>query len=227
MQAPTTRRARRKAERPAEILDAAFEEFVRNGYAATRLEDVAQLAGVTKGTIYFYFDTKERVFEEMIRRNSQPICDELTAFIATLDGRYVDRLRTLIAFLYRRIVEDRVARETMRSLIAEGRRFPDLVDRHSAEVIQPFVERLRELLVAGIAAGEFRDTPALKFAEIILSPMMLLNVWGMLYDDRRQIDVKDFIDVHLDLLLNGLAIRSHPDATNAASCVSDRSLSND
>ena len=114
----------------------------------------------------------------MIRRNSQPICDELTAFFETLDGRYVDRLRTLIAFLYRRIVEDRVARETMRSLIAEGRRFPDLVDRHSAEVIQPFIERLRELLVAGIAAGEFRDTPALKFAENILSPMMLLRTSG-------------------------------------------------
>ena len=63
------KRARRKAERPAEILDAAFEEFAKSGYAATRLEDVAARACVTKGTIYFYFETKERVFDEMIRYN--------------------------------------------------------------------------------------------------------------------------------------------------------------
>jgi AcrR family transcriptional regulator len=65
-----TKRARSKAERPAEILDATFEEFVKNGYAATRQEDVAARAGVTKGTIYFYFETKERFFEEMVRHTS-------------------------------------------------------------------------------------------------------------------------------------------------------------
>lgn len=60
-------RARRKFERPGEILEAAFEEFVENGYAGTRLEDVAARAGVTKGTIYFYFESKEDVFASMVR----------------------------------------------------------------------------------------------------------------------------------------------------------------
>ena len=201
---PTMTRSRRKVERPAEILAAAFEEFVQHGYAATRLEDVAARAGVTKGTIYFYFDTKERVFDEMIRRNSQPMFQQLNDFVETLEGAYVDRLRKLIRFLYRRIAEDRVARETFRFLIAEGRRFPDLVDRHSAEFMQPFVERLRDMIDAGVKTGEFRATKALKCAEIILSPAMLLNVWWLLYEDRRQIDVGEFIDAHIDLLLNGL-----------------------
>ena len=207
MEAQPTIRARRKAERPAEILDAAFEEFVLHGYAATRLEDVAQRAGVTKGTIYFYFETKERLFEDVIRRNSQPTFIELTQLVATLTGSYVDRLRALIVFLYRRLAEDRVSRETFRFLIAEGRRFPDLVDRHSAECMEPFVAQLRDLLQAGIAAGEFRSAPALTFVEIIVSPAMLLSVWGLLYGDRRPIDVNAFIDAHVDLLLNGLAAR--------------------
>src|SRR5882757_1294467 len=88
MDAPTKPRARRKAERPAEILDAAFEEFVKHGYAATRLEDVAKLAGVTKGTIYFYFETKERVFDEMIRHKSQAFFPELGSYAEKLDGSY-------------------------------------------------------------------------------------------------------------------------------------------
>lgn len=207
MGAQTTTRARRKAERPAEILDAAFEQFVKHGYAATRLEDVAKEAGVTKGTIYFYFETKERVFEETIRRNSQPIFSELKAFVDTLDGCYVDRLRNLIVFLYRRMAEDRVSRETLRFLIAEGRRFPQLVDRHAAEFIDPFVEQLHDLLTAGVAAGEFRATPAIQFTEIIVSPAMLLKLMWLLFDDRRPVDLTAFIDAHVDLLLNGLAIR--------------------
>ncbi len=203
---PTTR-ARRKAERPAEILDAAFEEFVQNGFATTRLEDVALRAGVTKGTIYFYFETKEQVFEEMIRQKSQPLFAELRELAGRLEGSHVDRLRALLTFMYQQIVENRVCRETFRFLIAEGRRFPDLVDRHYDELVEPFLLQLRALLQSGVAAGEFRPGPASTYAEIVLSPAILLNVWWLLFDTRRQIDVSDFINAHVDLLLNGLAAK--------------------
>lgn len=199
------RRERRKAERPGEILDAAFEEFVQHGYAATRLEDVAARAGVTKGTIYFYFDTKERVFDEMIRHVSRPVFAELNAFIATLEGPFRARLRSLLGFLYQRIAEDRTSRETFRFLVAEGSRFPDLVQRHDEEFMDPFVSRLREMVEAGIKAGEFRATSAINFPEIIFSPMLLLTVWRLLFDKRQPIDVNAFIDAHFDLLMRGLA----------------------
>jgi AcrR family transcriptional regulator len=199
------RRERRKAERPGEILDAAFEEFVKHGYAATRLEDVATHAGVTKGTIYFYFDTKERVFDEMIRHVSRPVFAELNAFIATLEGPFRTRLRSLLGFLYQRIAEDRTSRETFRFLVAEGSRFPDLVQRHDEEFMDPFVSRLREMVEAGIKAGEFRATSAINFPEIIFSPMLLLTVWRLLFDKRQPIDVDSFIDAHFDLLMRGLA----------------------
>ena len=203
--APPRRRERRKAERPGEILDAAFEEFVRHGYAATRLEDVAKLAGVTKGTIYFYFDTKERVFDEMIRHVSRPVFAELNSFVTGLQGPYRTRLRALIGYLHTRMAGERVSRETLRFLIAEGARFPDLVERHYQAFMQPFTERLREMIAAGIEAGEFRATPAAKFPEVVVSPAILLNVWWMLFGDRRPIDVEAFIDAHFDLLMQGLA----------------------
>lgn len=198
-------RARRKAERPGEILDAAFEEFVKNGYAATRLEDVAQRAGVTKGTIYFYFETKERVFDEMIRHVSRSIFPELDGFVAALEGPYAARLKALIVFVYRRLAEDRVARENLRFLIADGSRFPDLVDRHYEEFIRPVIERFQALLEAGVAAGEFRAAPAIKFTELVMSPALLLSVWSLLFAERRKIDIATFIEANVDLLMNGLA----------------------
>jgi AcrR family transcriptional regulator len=199
-------RARRKAERPAEILDAAFEEFVKSGYAATRLEDVAKRAGVTKGTIYFYFETKERVFDEMIRHVSRSIFPELEGFAAALTGCYAARLQALIVFVYRRVAEDRVARETLRFLISEGSRFPDLVDRHYDEFMRPVIERFHALLAAGVAAGEFRASPAITFTELIMSPALLLSVWSLLFEGRRKIDFAAFIDANVDLLMNGLSM---------------------
>lgn len=198
-------RARRKAERPSEILSAAFEEFVKSGYSATRLEDVAKRAGVTKGTIYFYFDTKERVFAEMIRHVSRSMFPELDGFVASLTGPYSKRLHSLIIFVYSRLAEDRASREILRFLISEGSRFPDLVDRHYEEYLRPVIERFRELIEVGVTAGEFREAPAIKFTELIMSPALLLSVWSLLFESRKKIDVTDFIAAHVDLLMNGLS----------------------
>ena len=199
-------RARRKAERPAEILDAAFEEFVKNGYAATRLEDVAVRASVTKGTIYFYFETKERVFREMILHKSQAFFPELESYVRKLKGSHSSRLRALIVFVYRKIAEDRESRETLRFLIAEGSRFPDLVDRHHDEFVQPVIDQFRNVIEAGVAAGEFRASPASTFTEIVMSPALVLSLWSMLFGTRKQVDVAVFTEASIDLLMRGLAV---------------------
>lgn len=198
------KRARRKAERPAEILDAAFEEFVRSGYAATRLEDVAARACVTKGTIYFYFETKERVFDEMIRHKSQAFFPEVGGYAEKLEGSYNARLRSLIVFVYRKIAEDRTSRETLRFLIAEGSRFPDLVDRHYEEFVRPVIDQFSRLIEAGVKAGEFRAAPASGLTEIVMSPALLLSLWSMLFGTRKQIDVAAFTDASIDLIMKGL-----------------------
>jgi AcrR family transcriptional regulator len=206
MDAGMKKRARRKAERPAEILDAAFEEFVKNGYAATRLEDVAARASVTKGTIYFYFETKERVFDEMVRHKSRALFPELESYARSLEGPYKQRLHALIVFVYGKIAEDRAARETLRFLIAEGSRFPDLVDRHYDEFVEPVIDQFKSVIDGGIAAGEFRASPATAFPEIVMSPALLLSLWSMLFGTRRQIDVAAFTDASIDLLMKGLGL---------------------
>jgi len=198
------KRARRKAERPAEILDAAFEEFVKHGYSATRLEDVAALAGVTKGTIYFYFDTKERVFEEMVRHKTKEFLPQLADYALTLEGSHTDRLRALFMYSYAHIAENRASREVLRFLISEGGRFPELVDRHYDEFVMPMMEQFKRVIDAGVAAGEFRNAPAAEFTEIVMSPSLLLCLWSLLFGTRKHFDMAAFTEASTDLILRGL-----------------------
>lgn len=200
-------RAQRKATRPLEILDAAFEEFVAHGYVATRVEDIAARVGVTKGTVYFYFETKEVLFEAMFKHMAVPFTD-IRAQLKTLTGPYADRIKAFFNFFYERIVLDRRSREMLRFIISEGSRFPHVVDRHYEETIAPMFDAARELFEEGVAAGELRASAALQIPELTLSPAIMLSFWYMLFADRKPRDVKAFIDGHIDLLLNGMVTRA-------------------
>ena len=67
--ATAARRERRKEARPGELLAAALDLFVEKGFAATRSEEVAQRAGVSKGTLFLYFPTKEDLFKAVVRES--------------------------------------------------------------------------------------------------------------------------------------------------------------
>jgi AcrR family transcriptional regulator len=198
------KRTRRKAERPTEILDAAFEEFVKTGYSATRLEDVAKRAGVTKGTIYFYFETKERVFQEMMRHKSQALLPDLDRLAGQFEGSYAERFRRLLVFFFGRIAEDREEREMLRLLIAEGSRFPEMVDKYYDEFVQSVLNHFKQVIAAGVAAGEFRAAPAYSFTDVLVSPALLLSIWTILFGTRRPIDITAFTEASIDLLMNGI-----------------------
>jgi AcrR family transcriptional regulator len=119
-------RRRRKAERPQEILEAAFIEFSRNGYASTTLDQIAERAGVTKGTIYVYFENKEHLFISMVREITKSTFDTVHGMLETHEGSTADLLRAQFSFMYQHILEDRRRREVVRMLIAEAPRFPEL-----------------------------------------------------------------------------------------------------
>ncbi|MFB9949093.1 TetR/AcrR family transcriptional regulator [Rhizobium puerariae] len=195
-------RAEQKALRPLQILEAAFEEFVKNGYAASRVEDIAERVGVTKGTVYVYFPTKEQLFEAMIQHISAPLRKVLRTS-DTLKGRAAEKLQQFIELLYDHIVDDRKSRELMRFVIAEGARFPDLIDRHHEEFIAPIIGRIQEILDEGVALNEFRRKPA-EFADVTMSPMLAMVIVRLIFDDRQDIDRNAFRHEHLQLVLNSL-----------------------
>jgi AcrR family transcriptional regulator len=204
LEARTDTRRRRKAERPQEILEAAFVEFSRHGYAVTTLDRIAERAGVTKGTIYVYFENKEHLFISMVHAVKKPTLDTVRDMFERHDGSTAELLRAQFSFIYQHIVEDKRRREVVRMLIAEAARFPELADRYHAEILSPCLDMLREAIQRGIDRGEIRKSPIIDSPQVLFAPIVLLDEWMMMFDDRHPLDLKAYFEAHLDLVLNGL-----------------------
>ncbi len=206
-EARTEARRRRKAERPQEILEAAFAEFSRNGYAMTTLEQIAERAGVTKGTIYVYFDNKEHLFVSMVRHLMKATFDIVQDMFERHEGSTADLLREQFSFIYENIVEDRRRREMMRMLIAEASRLPALADRYHEDVHRPCMELLTRTIQRGMDRGEIRRSPIVDCPLTIIAPIAFVDVWLMMFDERHPLDLKAYFKAHLDLVLNGLLLK--------------------
>jgi AcrR family transcriptional regulator len=200
----TETRRRRKAERPHEILEAAFLEFSRNGYAVTTLDQIAERAGVTKGTIYVYFDNQEHLFISMVRELMKVTLDAVQEMFENHQGTTAELLRDQFSFIYQNIVEDRRRREVVRMLIAEAPRFPALADRYHEEIHRPCMELLKQAIQRGMDRGEIHHSAVTDCPLIIIAPIALVDVWMMMFDDRHPLDLKTYFNAHLDLVLKGL-----------------------
>jgi AcrR family transcriptional regulator len=200
----TDARRRRKAERPHEILEAAFAEFSRNGYAATTLEQIAERAGVTKGTIYVYFENKEHLFISMVREFTKAGTETVHGLFETHDGSTADLLRAQFSYIYQHIVENKRRREVVRMLIAEAPRFPALADRYHEEILRPCLDMLRQAIQRGVDRGEIRQSAIVDSPQVVMAPIALVDLWMMMFDDRQPLDLKTYFDAHLELVLSGL-----------------------
>jgi len=201
-------RRRRKAQRPKEIVEAAFEEFSRNGYAATTLDQIAERAGVTKGTIYVYFENKEQLFISMVREVTKATLDTVIDMFERHEGSTAELLRAQFSFIYQHIVEDRRRREVVRMLIAEASRFPALADRYHEEIHRPCLDLLQKAIQRGIDRGEIRRSAIIECPQVIMAPIALVDLWLIMYDTRQPLDLKAYFNAHIDLVLNGLLVKA-------------------
>lgn len=196
--------AQRKALRPLQILDAAFEEFVKNGYSAARLEDVARRADITKGTVYVYFETKEHLFKAVFDHASASFQEALKNYPRT--GDPVEELKAFFEFLFDRIVDDRKIRELFRIVVAEAPRFPDLMERHREVFIEPVLARTTSILEEGVLKKKFRAKPA-EHAKVVMSPLVGMVFSRLILDDRRTVGKTVVLSSQLELLFRGLLER--------------------
>ncbi|MGY2050007.1 TetR/AcrR family transcriptional regulator [Methylobacterium sp. JK268] len=201
-------RQRRKEERPGEILEAAFEEFAQNGFAATRLDDVAARAGITKGTIYVYFPSKEDLFVATFKEMVRPTMENIAALTESPQGTAMGILRTHFRFVYEHMVADRRGRELMRLLMGEGGRFPALAARWHDEVIGPAMDRMRAVIRYGVDRGEFRPGLEAAYPHLLFSPVMMAATWTTLFGDTRPLDFDAYYAAHLDMLERALCAAS-------------------
>ena len=201
---PTVRWRRRKDARPTEILEAALAVFAERGFASTRMDEIAQRAGVTKGTIYVYFENKEHLFISMVRELTKATLDTVHGMFERHEGSTASLLRELFGYIYQHIVEDRRRREVARMLIAEAGRFPALADRYYEEIHRRCLDMLERVIKRGIDRGEIRRSAVVDCPQVIIAPIALVDLWIMMYDDRQPLDLKRYFEAHVELVLNGL-----------------------
>lgn len=195
--------SRRKEERPGEILKAAMEEFSINGFAATRLDDVARRAGICKGTIYLYFKSKEELFEAVVRDRIIPYFEKMEAIELQSSGTASDILREQLQIIHRELVSTDT-RYIPKLMIGEGNRFPKLAEFYFREIITRIHRLLRTVIKRGVDAGEFRPEALDWNPQALLSPVLSAAMWRVVFDQFDPLDTQAMMDTHIDLILNAL-----------------------
>ncbi len=203
-------RKRRKEARPQELLDAALEVFVEKGFAASKMEDVASRAGVSKGTVYLYFPSKEELLKAVIRHNLSIAIAEGGGMAAGYEGSTADLLKLLALGWWERVGETQ-ASGIFKLIITEMRNFPEFAEFYAAEVIDPGQRLIESMLQRGIDRGEFREVPLRDTAHALIFPMLMLCLHkhsiGACSAAMAHTDPRAFIRNHIDLALHGLCRR--------------------
>lgn len=191
-------RQERSAERRQAILDAALEEFSVNGFAGTRLDDVARRAGVAKGTIYLYFNDKEFLFQELVRTMFAPIVHAIeNAPPSTLPVR--DTVERLIDLFVREVLGTR-RKDVIRLIIAEGPRFPKLAEFHHREVLSRVMAAISALMARAVERGEISNDVYVKFPQLVVAPGLVAVIWSGLFNRYAPLDVAAMMRAHLDII---------------------------
>ncbi len=206
-------RLRRKEARPLELLDAALALFVEHGFAATRIEDVAARAGVSKGTLYLYFPSKEELLKEVIRHKVVNQIAEGMDVIRQFEGSAAELFAVMIRLWWERIGET-PAGGIVKLMMCEVRNFPEIAQFYVDEVIAPSNRMMAQMVQRGVASGEFRPVDVQRVVSALVGPLVFLamNKHSLgACSVGHLLDAKSVIEAQIDLALNGLLAPSlHP-----------------
>ena len=195
---PVSNRAERSAERRAAIVEAAMDEFIARGFAATRLDDVAKRAGVAKGTLYLHFKDKESMFEELIRTAIVPLIGRMHA-PPPIGGSVRDAVEGFARAFIQEVASTRRG-DIVRLIVAEGPRFPSIADFYYREVVSRGLAGMRALIELGIARGEIKQKELARFPQILVAPALIAVIWQSLFSRHAPLDAIEMFRVHLDLI---------------------------
>lgn len=206
MQEEQGKRWRRRSDaRPSELTEAAFALFAERGFAATRLEDVAARAGVSKATIYRYFDNKDALFEAVVRSAIVPRFAEAEVLVEAYEGSSADLLRTFFKVVRTALAGPLPA--LLKMIVSESATFPQLATLWSDLAVTRVMALVRRIVERGIERKEFRDVDLEVIAPVIAGPVVLLGLWKQTFAHTcMQFDRERVLDQHIEVLLRGLAI---------------------
>lgn len=202
-------RQRRKEARPAELIEAALDLFAEKGFAATRLEDVARRAGVSKGTAYLYFPTKEALFKAAIRDLLVTKIEMGERDVEEWRGSSEELLRNTFEY-WAQVIRSRHG-GLLKLIVAEAKNFPDLASYYLTEVAERGRRLMAAVLSRGVESGEFRPIDVEATAMVIGCPLAFRSIWAHSLGCFEQQPIADdrFFETYFDLMLAGLRT-GHP-----------------
>lgn len=198
------RTSKAKRQRRQALLEAALDCFYQRGFQATRLEDIAEQAGVSKGTVYLYFDSKEQLFAGLIDHVALPIVEHIE--------QLAEHSHSLAAFLsgFRRFAVSVLSRpqmsQMMKILIGDGSHFPPLVEQYRQQVIQRLLGCIAGNLQAAQQRGEMIEGNAQLIAKLVVAPVVMSAIWQVVFatDKQAAMDLDGLFAEHENILYRAL-----------------------
>jgi AcrR family transcriptional regulator len=199
------KRARRPEARPDEILDAALEVFSEQGFAGARVEDIATRAGISKGAVYLYFDSKHEMLKALVRRLADRVIGAAEYLATAEHGDAELALRTLLAFMGAQLADPKVS-AAPRLIIAEAQRFPEIAAFYRDTIIVRSQKLLTRLIDLGVEQGSFRDIDRAVAMRCCAGPMLAHMMLSTVFaDPKNPGPPAEVIGAGLaDMILNGL-----------------------
>jgi len=197
---------RRADERPDEVLDAALRLFLKDGFAATRVEDIAKAAGISKATVYLYFPSKVALLEGLVKRSISPVALMAENAIHAFNGTGQDAIRLVLGLICGKLSDPNISGIPL-LVMREAGRFPDIAKIYYDNVISHVFPALETLIAKSIASGEFRDVDAKLTIQNIIGPLILHVAAGKVFGmgDNSADGLQSFLENHLNILFNGLS----------------------
>jgi AcrR family transcriptional regulator len=200
-----TSRKRRPKARPAEILEAALDLFTERGFKATRLEDVASRAGLSKAAIYLYFKDKTSLLTALVQAMAGANIDLASSMVARHQGPVAPLLRQLLEFMAGRIEQSRMP-DLMKLVISESRAHPEIGRFYLENVIGKGLPLFQSIIERGVASGEFRKVDPRLTVKCLVGPMVLAAIWKSAFEPigAEPIDIAALAAHHADLIIRAL-----------------------
>jgi len=207
------KRARRKEARPRELLEAALLVFVEKGFGASKVEDIARLAGVSKGTLFLYFASKEELFKAVVRDNIVGQLTEFKAAVEAFEGSTGELMRTMVHAWWQHC-DATGSSGIVKLMLSEGKQFPELASFYRSEVIEPARDLIGRVLARGVFRGEFRAIDMTYGPYTLLSSVLFLALWhhapGLSSPEDGPLQAQAYLDTLIDTFLGGVLLRNAP-----------------
>ena len=180
---------------------------MERGYAGTRVEAVAARAGVSKGTLFLYFSSKEELFKAVVRENIAGRFGGWNSEFEQFTGSTADMLRACFASWWQNIGSTRASGIT-KLMFSEAGNFPEISQFYQREVVAPGQQLVRRVLERGVACGEFREMDLDCAVHAVLAPMIFLSLSlhsaHACMPEGSSFCPQRYIDTQVDILLGGL-----------------------